>query len=87
MSVSAAELQGKALSAPLPDIHLTDIGKKSGGATAGEVAQQVLAAVGQAATRAATSLPDVGKLVGSAKEEAAGAAKGAGGGLKKLFGK
>ena len=87
VSVSAAELQGKTLSAPLPDIHLTDIGKKSGGATAGEVAQQVLTAVGQAATRAATSLPDVGKLVGSAKEEAAGAAKGAGGGLKKLFGK
>lgn len=42
-----------------------------------------LNSIGQAATRAATSLPDVGKLVGSAGETA----KGAGEGLKKLFGK
>ena len=87
VNVSAPGLEGKTLSAPLPEFHLTNIGKQSGGATAGEVAQQVLAAISQAATKAAVSLPDVGKLVGSAREGAEGAAKGAGEGLKKLLGK
>ena len=87
VSVSAIALGGKTMTTPLPDIHLTNIGKQSGGATAGQVTQQVLSAIGQSATKAATSLPDVGKLVGSAKESATGAAKGAGEGLKKLFGK
>ena len=87
VNVSATALGGKTMTTPLPDIHLTNIGKQSGGATAGQVTQQVLSAIGQSATKAATSLPDVGKLVGSAKESATGAAKGAGEGLKKLFGK
>ncbi len=91
VSVTATALGEKTLSVPLPDIHLTNIGKQSGGATAAEVAQQVLAAIGQAAAKAAASLPDVGKLVGSIKEGAAGVvgepAKGAGEGIKKLFGK
>ena len=87
VNVSATALGGKTMSTPLPDIHLTNIGKQSGGATAGQVTQQVLSAIGQSATKAATSLPDVGKLVGSAKESATGAAEGAGEGLKKLFGK
>ena len=87
VNVSATALGGKTMTTPLPDIHLTNIGKQSGGATAGEVTQQVLSAIGQSAAKAATSLPDVGKLVGSAKESAAGAAGAAGEGLKKLFGK
>lgn len=87
VNVSATALGGKTMTTPLPDIHLTNIGKQSGGATAAQVTQQVLSAIGQSATKAATSLPDVGKLVGSAKESATGAAKGAGEGLKKLFGK
>lgn len=87
VNVSATALGGKTMTTPLPDIHLTNIGKQSGGATAGQVTQQVLSAIGQSATKAATALPDVGKLVGSAKESATGAAKGAGEGLKKLFGK
>jgi uncharacterized protein involved in outer membrane biogenesis len=94
VNVSASALGGKTLGAPLPDIHLTNIGKQSGGATAGEVARQVLGAIGQGATKAVTALPDVGKLLGAAKESAAGAAgsvgeaaKEAGEGLKKLFGK
>ena len=94
VNVSATALGGKTLGVPLPDIHLTNIGKQSGGATAGEVARQVLAAIGQGATKAVTALPDVGKLLGGVKEGAAGAAgavseaaKGAGEGLKKLFGK
>ncbi|OGQ78731.1 MAG: hypothetical protein A3F90_06190 [Deltaproteobacteria bacterium RIFCSPLOWO2_12_FULL_60_19] len=95
VNVSATALGGKTMTTPLPDIHLTNIGKQSGGATAGQVTQQVLSAIGQAAAKAATSLPEVGKLVGSMKERAAGvagsakegAAKEAGEGLKKLFGK
>jgi len=94
VNVSASALGGKTLGAPLPDIHLTNIGKQSGGATAGEVVRQVLGAIGQGATKAVTALPDVGKLLGAAKEGAAGAAgavgeaaKEAGEGLKKLFGK
>jgi uncharacterized protein involved in outer membrane biogenesis len=95
VNVSATALGGKTMTTPLPDIHLTNIGKQSGGATAGQVAQQVLSAITQAAAKAATSLPEIGKLVGSMKERAAGvvgsakegATKEAGEGLKKLFGK
>lgn len=95
VNVSATALGDKTMTTPLPDIHLTNIGKQSGGATAGQVTQQVLSAIGQSASKAATSLPEVGKLVGSMKERAAGvvgaakegAAKEAGEGLKKLFGK
>ena len=35
-NVSAEILQGKAMSVPIADLHLTDIGKKTNGATAGE---------------------------------------------------
>ncbi len=87
VNVSTTALGRKTMTIPLPDIHLTNIGKQSGGATAGQVTQQVLSAIGQSATKAATSLPDIVKLAGSAKESATGVAKGAGEGLKKLFGK
>jgi len=40
--VSAPFLQGKAMGTEIPEIHLQDIGKDSGGATPGEVAAQVL---------------------------------------------
>ena len=54
--VSAEILQGKSLTAPVPDIHLTDIGKKSNGATAGEAAKQIVGALTASVTRAASSL-------------------------------
>lgn len=53
--VSAELLQGKSLSTPVPDVHLSDIGKRSNGATAGEVAKQITSAITAAVTRAATS--------------------------------
>ncbi|MGH7824737.1 MAG: hypothetical protein ACREQ7_06130 [Candidatus Binatia bacterium] len=91
VNVSATELQGKTATAPLPDIHLTDIGKKTGGATAGEIAEQILAAIGRSASKAAAST-DISKLVGGVKipevpgglggAEKAGSEK-----LKELFGK
>lgn len=55
-NVSAEILKGKAMSVPLPDLHLRDIGKKSNGATAGEAAKQVLGAIAQSATKSVGSL-------------------------------
>ena len=45
VNVSAVPLGGKRMTAPLPDIHLKDIGAKSGGATPGEIAEIVTAAL------------------------------------------
>lgn len=42
ISVSAAFLQGKALTTPLPDIHLKDIGKEEKGADPGQVVKEVI---------------------------------------------
>ena len=42
INVSAVALQGKSLSTPLPNIHLKDIGKKKGGASPAEVAEDVI---------------------------------------------
>ena len=54
--VSAEILKGKKVSVSLTDLHLRDIGKKSNGATAGEVTKQVLGAITQSATKATSSL-------------------------------
>lgn len=89
VNVSASELQGKTVSASLPEIRLTNIGKKTGGATAGELAEQVLAAIGQGAAKAAAS-SEISKLLGSGKVgdvSGAGEAAKAGETFKKLFGK
>ncbi|MBT6406188.1 MAG: hypothetical protein HOK06_01170 [Rhodospirillaceae bacterium] len=42
INVSAAFLKGKALTTPLPDIHLKDIGKDDEGASPGEVASKLI---------------------------------------------
>ena len=88
VSVSSALLKGKKLSAPLPAIHLKDIGKKEGGVTPGEVAEKIMAAVSSGAGKAVASLnvegllSDIGKgatetlekgLEGVTKELGAGA--------------
>ena len=54
-NVGTAVVQGPHMSVPIPDLHLRDIGKRSGGATAGEVAQQVVGALTQSVTRAMAS--------------------------------
>ncbi len=46
VNVSATFLQGETLSAVLPEIHLTDIGKGSGGATPQQVVEVIVAALG-----------------------------------------
>jgi hypothetical protein len=73
VGVSASFLQGKALSAPLPDIHLKDIGKDKGGATPAEVAQKVVGAITGGAGKAVASL-GLGDMAKKAMEGAAGAA-------------
>lgn len=46
VKVSATFLEGETLSAVLPDIHLTDIGKDAGGATPQQVVERIVAALG-----------------------------------------
>jgi hypothetical protein len=84
-------LSDKTMSAPLPDIHLTNIGKQKGGATPGEVAEKIIGALGQSANSAVASV-DTSKVLGEAKKQFAATAggieekgKGAVGGVKKFF--
>jgi hypothetical protein len=92
ISIGSTLMQGKTLSAPLADIHLTDIGKKKGGATAGEVAEKVFDAISKGVGSAVAKV-DPEKMLGAAKEGIAGSegsikegAKGAADSVKKLFG-
>ena len=92
ISIGSTLMQGKTLSAPLPDIHLTDIGKKKGGATAGEVAEKVFDSI-SIGVRSAVAKVDPRKMLGAAKEGIAGfegaikeRAKGAADSVKRLFG-
>lgn len=77
VNVSATILEGKTLSAALPDIHLKDIGKEDEGATPGQVAEEILAAIGDGATSAVGSI-GVGKTLDSLKKTLGGTAEGAG---------
>lgn len=56
VNVSATLMQGKTITTPLPEIHLTDIGKDSGGATPAEIVDQLIAAITDASGNAAGSL-------------------------------
>ncbi|HTY65352.1 MAG TPA: hypothetical protein VMU01_02310 [Rhizomicrobium sp.] len=64
VTVAASLLKGKTLTTSLPAIHLTDIGKKEGGATPAQVAQLVISAISEQAAKAATS--ELQKAVGGA---------------------
>lgn len=56
VNVSASLFKGKTLTTPLPEIHLTDIGKDSGGATPAEVVDQIITAITKSSGNAASSL-------------------------------
>ena len=92
VDISSTVLQGKALSVPLPDLHLIDIGKQKGGATPSEVAEKVIGAISQGVGKAVARVgPD--KVLGAAKEGVARAkgaieegAKDTIKAIKKLFG-
>jgi len=89
IGVSADFLQGKEMNAALPTIHLKDIGKKSNGATAAEVTDQLLTEISKSATKVVSSL-GVGKMMDAAKGAMGGATKmlesGGGGATKALEG-
>jgi hypothetical protein len=87
IGVSADFLQGKELNAGLPTIHLKDIGKEKKGATAAEVADQLLSEISKSATKVVSSL-GVGKMMDAAKGAAEDAKKmleGGGGDAKKML--
>lgn len=96
IGMSHALLKGKTLTAPLPTIHLSNIGKDKGGATPGQVAEQVLSSITASASKVASvdlgkelgSLKDVvGSGVGSAKDAAGSGAAGISDQVKGLLGK
>ena len=88
IGVSADFLKGKSLTADLPTIHLKNIGKKSNGATAAEVADQLMSEISKSATKVVSSL-GVGKMMDAAKGALQGAEKmlkeGGGGDAKKML--
>lgn len=77
VNVSATILSGKTMSAPLPDIHLKDIGKDEGGATPGEVAERLLTSLNESASKAVSGL-GIGKTLDSLKQHLSGATEGVG---------
>lgn len=56
VSVSHEMLKGKSMTVTLPEIHLKDIGKSSGGVTPEQAARQVVGSITQAATSVVTNL-------------------------------
>ena len=100
--VKVALWDGKGAGVALPDIELTDIGKKSGGATGLEVTGQILRqisvgtvkaaaeAVGDVAGFAADVVKDVGGAAAGVVKDVGGTAadvvKGVGGAIGSLFG-
>ncbi|MCB5945899.1 hypothetical protein [Acidocella sp. KAb 2-4] len=81
ISVAATALNGRSLTVPLPDIHLTNIGQGSGGATPAQIAAQLLGAITSDASQAASSA-----LSKELQSTAAGALQGATGTLKNTGG-
>lgn len=77
VNVSAAILKGKKMSAPLPDIHLTDIGGKKKGATPGEVAEKILTSISKGASGAVSGI-GIGKTLESLESSLSGITKGIG---------
>ena len=89
VNLSASMLKGKALTVRLPDLHLRDIGKESGGVTVQQAAAEIFAEINKSVVQSAVSS---GKLRERAAEVAEEAAKGFGGdagkaleGIKGLF--
>ena len=65
IAISHSALQGKTLSTGLPTIHLKDIGKDKGGASPAEIADKVLGAITQQASKVASI--DLDKTLGQLK--------------------
>ena len=67
-TVGSALIHEPPVSVPLPDVHLRDIGKRSGGATAGEAVKQVLGALTQNVTRTIASR-NLGRMIDAVKKD------------------
>ena len=76
ISVAASALPGQSLGATLPEIHLTDLGKESGGADPTVIADKVLEAV-TAQVGAAVAQVDLSGLLDGVTGEAADQLRGA----------
>ncbi|MGE4489397.1 MAG: hypothetical protein AB7E95_07640 [Kiritimatiellales bacterium] len=78
VNVTITALGGKKLTLPLPPIHMTDIGKDSGGASPAEVISEVFSSITGAVTKVVASAGDIaGDALKSAGGVATDAAKGA----------
>ena len=77
LNVSISPLGGKGVTAPLPDIHLTNLGTGPDGITPGQLAQEITRSVLKDSTQAVTSM--VGNLGEEATKGIEGAVKGLGG--------
>jgi hypothetical protein len=88
VAVSSELLGSRKMDAALPAIHLKDIGKKGGGATPEDVAEQIIAALAQSTGRAVAGLnldsliKDPSKTLEDAKKQLEG-----GGSLRGLIGR
>jgi uncharacterized protein involved in outer membrane biogenesis len=79
--VSVTGLGGRSLSVPIPDIHLTDLGRDSDGITAAELSKRVLTALEQSAAKAASAaVAELGKGATDAVTKDLGKAAGEGAG-------
>lgn len=75
-AVSADMLGGKTVPVPVPDLHLTDIGKKSNGTTMADASKQVLDAITGSVTNAVSKV-DLKGIAEGAKKMMEGAGQGA----------
>lgn len=94
VNVTITALGGKKMTLPLPNIHMTDIGKGSGGANPAEVISEVFNSISKAVIDAVASsgavagdaLKNVGGAASDAAKGATDAAKGAVDSVKKGLG-
>jgi hypothetical protein len=80
--VSLTGMGGKEMTLPLPDIHLTDLGKGSGGLTATDLTRRVLGAITTATLKTvASAVTGIGKGAENAGKDVG---KAVGGGVNKI---
>jgi uncharacterized protein involved in outer membrane biogenesis len=80
VTLGIAALGGKVVTAPLPEIHFTDLGTGPDGITAGELAKRILNEITEGSLKAAAgAMTEIGK---GAEDAAKGAVEKAGGAVK-----
>jgi hypothetical protein len=73
VTVAGSLTAGTAINTSIPDVRLRDIGKRTNGATAGEVVRQVIGALTASVTRAATAaISNAAKGAGKAADSVRG---------------